>query len=282
MFLKSLAVATIALACSAPTVAAADHGTGDGTFETDTARISVWATNHTDGSAFASGDPDGPRRWRMRVTLDETAGGLFPGGSTVYCIIEINGAQPALGHQYTVDTIDTQSGEVVRSSKRCEPLIPEDVPASALPPTPPTPPTFGEMWESAQIPAPTIGLNPKGVGITGLHTRLWAIGPDIVTVTATVRGYTTTGYAIRTGYRFKFGDGSGVQNTTTSGTSSVPAATRKYQKKGTYTIEVGSLWVASVRVSGPGIPTTTTSLGEAIIIAEHSYKVVEVRSQIIN
>ena len=56
-------------------------------------------------------------------------------------------------------------------------------------------PAFGEAWNRAQVPAPTVTLDPATRGITGLDTRISTAGPATVTIAATIRGYTITGTA---------------------------------------------------------------------------------------
>src|SRR5258705_10518979 len=64
-------------------------------------------------------------------------------------------------------------------------------------------PTFGEAWNSVQLPAPTVVLDPASRGVTGLETRISTSGPTTVQIAASVRGYVITGtatldhYAIR-------------------------------------------------------------------------------------
>lgn len=262
--------------------AAGDDTTGDGngSFGGDgsDASIAVWASSGAGGDPVAADDADGPRPWARRAIPDppqpsSPIGGVCnPGNDPVTGL-------PRFGWPYTIETVDTTTGAVVASRRICVPLDP----AVAGPPPPPAiedPPTYGEIWRAAGVAAPNIGVNPDLEGVTGLTTRLWAGGPDTVQVDATIRGYRAVGVATRVGYWFSPGDGSSVLRRDDGGTASAPAALHDYERRGDYVLAGGSLWVATVTVTGPDLPGNTIDLGQALIVVERPYRVVEVRSRL--
>ncbi|MDQ1434728.1 MAG: hypothetical protein QOF59_1544, partial [Actinomycetota bacterium] len=98
------------------------------------------------------------------------------------------------------------TGKIVDDRIEC--IAPAPGADPSQPPLPPIPavPTFGEAWNSAQIPAPAVTLDPATRGITGLDTRISTAGPTEVVIAATVRGYTITGIATLDHYEIAVDD----------------------------------------------------------------------------
>lgn len=273
------ALGGLAMALVGPTPATAD-GDGNGTFggTGTTPVIGVWAMTSSDGEPVDADDPSGPRRWVRRATpdprqpSDPIAGICNPGPDPATGAVRF-------GWPFTIETVDTIDGRVVGSSRICVPLPGAD---PGVPPEPdyPVPPSYGEIWKAAAITPPTIGLNPVGEGVTGLPTRLWATSPDTVTITASIRGYTATGTATRTEFRFVPGDGTPTVRRVDGGRADAPAVAHVYERRGDVQLRAGARWVATVTVSGPDLPPTTIDLGAAIVTVSRDYHVVEVRSRL--
>ncbi len=273
------ALVVFALSGSVAPARAAD-GDGDGSFGGDgsDATISVWAGAGTDGTTSDADDPSGPRRWVRRSTpdprqpSDPIAGICNPGNDPITGAIRF-------GWPFTVETIDTTTGAVVGASRVCVALTGA---APGVPPAPTVgqPPTFGEVWRAASVPAPRIGVNPTGEGVTGLATRLWATSPDTVDISVTIRGYTATGTARRTEFWFRPGDGDELIRRGNGGNSNAPALEHIYERRGDYLLGAGALWEATVTVSGPDLPASTIDLGSALLVVDRDYHVVEVRARL--
>jgi hypothetical protein len=276
-----LIASLIACAALAPAGrAAAADGTGDGTFGGDGehATIAVWASATGDGAVDAD-DPDGPAPFSIRATPDPGAPSSPVAGLCAAGVDPVTGV-PRFGWPYTVETIDNRTGAVVATRRVCVPLDPAN---PGVPPGPGTitePPTFGEIWRAANIAAPLIGLNPTIEGVTGLPTRLWASGVDTVQISATIRGYTATGTAVRVAYWFSPGDGTVVERAA-GGSATAPAVEHVYERRGDVVPSAGALWDATVVVSGPDLPPTTVDLGRALVVTSRDYRVVEVRSYVV-
>jgi hypothetical protein len=185
------------------------------------------------------------------------------------------------GWWYTVVAIDTNTGQVISRQTVCVPLTPADTNGPPPPPALPAPPTIAEIWNAVGIPAPTIGVNPENEGVVGLDTWLWSGGATTVGIAVTLDGYTVTGIARRTGFRFDPGDGAPV-TTDEAGTGDRPAATHVYDRKGTYPLAVSSLWEADVTMTGPGLlAPLPIAIGTAVVSSTRDYPVVEVRSVLV-
>jgi hypothetical protein len=141
------------------------------------------------------------------------------------------------------------------------------------PPEPPVPavPTFGEAWNRAGLPAPTVTLDPATRGITGLDTRISADGPTTVTIAATIRGFTITGTATLDHYEISVDGGP----PTNAGTGHYT-----FETKGTHTIAISAVWGGTATITGPGLPAAlpTLDLGRATITSTRTYPVNEIRS----
>ena len=150
------------------------------------------------------------------------------------------------------------------------------------PPPLPEPPTVEEIWERAALPAPTIGVNPNGFGITGLETWLWTDAAQPIQLSVSLAGYTITGTATPVAYAFDTGDSTPTLSTA-AGTEAEPAARHTYETKGTYTLHVSSVWTAEATLTGPEIPTPIRiDLGTATLTASRDYQVREIVTRLVD
>ncbi len=184
----------------------------------------------------------------------------------------------AWGWWYTIVAIDNATGAVLSRDVVCVPLPIAGANEPPPPPALPVPPTVGEIWRAVGLPAPTVGVSPAGEGVVGLPTWLWSGGPGTVQVAVGLDGYTVTGVATRTEYRFDAGDGT-VTATPAPGSRTAPAVTHVYDVKGDHALRVGAVWEATVTMTGPGLPAPVpVAIGSAVVTATRDYGVVEVRS----
>jgi hypothetical protein len=187
----------------------------------------------------------------------------------------------AWGWWYTIETISNATGLTIASNVVCEPLPAGTTPGNAAAPTVvlPTPPTIAEIWDATGIPAPVLGVNPTAEGVVGLGTWLWSGGATARQVAVSVGGFTVTGTAHLSTYRFDPGDGAAALTTTVPGSGTAPAVTYLYDVKGTYQLAVASLWDADVTMTGPGFAAPLpVAIGTAVVTTARAYPVVEVRS----
>jgi hypothetical protein len=171
-----------------------------------------------------------------------------------------------------------------------------------------------EEW--LQVPAPVIGVSPKGTeerpGLTGLETAFWVEGPGVWAPPATTLGGTQVEVqAWPAEYRWDTGDGSpppgsagpsehayvspcpdseeGPPAAACGGTTAQPQVVHVYETKssvgspasGAYTVKVVTVWHARYRVlrstgAGPWIP-----LPERQTESSQPYWVQEVRSALV-
>jgi hypothetical protein len=232
------------------------------------------------GPAYGPHDHTAPRPVRYEAIPSHSA----PPGLDNLCNATQGPVSPDAvpwGWWYTVVAIDTATGQVISRETVCVPLTPADPNGPPPPPALPEPPTIAQIWDAVGIPAPGLGVNPDAEGVVGLDTWLWSGGATTVGIAVTLDGYTVTGVARRTGFRFDPGEREPLV-TTAPGTPSHPAATHVYERKGEYTVAVGSVWDADVTMTGPGIPTPLPiAIGTAVVSATRDYTVVEVRSVLV-
>lgn len=151
--------------------------------------------------------------------------------------------------------------------------------AKVAPPPPPPPPTPSEIWQFVPLTASTIGINPKGDGLTGLDTWLWHEGASTaVEVAPNLRGYSLVVNARPVLYKWAMGDQpQTVYSSRASGTEQHPAARHEYRTKGDYTITMQTMWEGSYTFSGFGV-SSAGSLGSVTVARTRPYHVVEVRA----
>ncbi|MGQ0823476.1 MAG: hypothetical protein ACT4OX_00355, partial [Actinomycetota bacterium] len=129
-----------------------------------------------------------------------------------------------LGWRYDVRVLERATAKQVRAYQVCVALPdPSDVSKPPAPPVLPEPPTYEEIWASARLPKPTLGVNPAGFGITGLETWLWSAAVEPVVIGVSLGGYTVTGTATPVAYRFDPGDGAAT-TAESPGSEADPAA----------------------------------------------------------
>jgi hypothetical protein len=240
--------------------------------------LHVYATGGDGTTSYRPHDRNAPSPVRVEAVAAHSPGN----GLENLCNA---GGQPATptavpwGWWYTVTTIDNATGQVLSTELVCVPLPPLADPA-APPPAPslPTPPTIADVWDAVGIPAPPIGVNPADEGVVGLGTWMWSGGATQAQVAVTLDGYTVSGTAHLVEYRFDGGDGASAP-APGAGSGDHPAATHVYDRKGMYSLSVGSVWDAEVTMVGPGITTPVPiSIGRAVVTTTRDYPVVEVRS----
>jgi hypothetical protein len=146
-----------------------------------------------------------------------------------------------------------------------------DAPKPALPAVP----TIADIWKFAlkDIPHPALRTDP-GVGLTGLDTHLWYVGPTTVSIAATIGEWAVTGTAHLERVTFDTGDG-----TKTAGAPFKTDVT--YERKGDRTIVTTARWEADVVMTGPGVAAIPTAIGAALLRSTQPYHVREVRSVLV-
>ncbi len=186
------------------------------------------------------------------------------------CLVPGASGAAAFGFEFHLVGRDP-SGKIVDDRFVCVAFVGGD--ATQRPPSPPVPavPTFGEAWNSAQLPPPSVTLDPARRGITGLDTRISTDGPSTVVIGATIRGYTITGTATLDHYTISV-----------DGHPAIDAAQGHYlfETKGNHTIAVSAIWHGVANISGPDLPGTlaVVDLGDATITSTRTYPVNEIRS----
>jgi hypothetical protein len=160
-------------------------------------------------------------------------------------------------------------GTVVDDHVVCVP--PPQTGTQPVPPPLPQPPTAAEAWNGAEIPSPTIGIDPPARGITGLPTHLTVGGPTLVVVDATVRGDRIVGTATLDHATIRVDDGP---------MQVLSGRTVVFETKGNHTVTVGAVWRGRATLSGPDItpPIDIADIGTATITTTRTYTVHEVRS----
>ncbi|MGQ0823478.1 MAG: hypothetical protein ACT4OX_00365, partial [Actinomycetota bacterium] len=186
-----------------------------------------------------------------------------------------------LGWRYDVQVIERATAKQVRAYQVCVALPdPSDVSKPPAPPVFPAPPTYEEIWASARLPGPVVGVNPAGFGITGLETWLWSAAVEPVVIGVSLGGFTVTGTATPIGYRFDSGEGSSAA--ASPGSEEDPAARHLYETKGMYRLAIGVTWRAEAVMTGPEIDMPiAVDLGEATITATRDYQVQEIVTQLV-
>jgi hypothetical protein len=234
--------------------------------------LTVGLTVSLDGSPGVPADShDAPSPYRVVATpahdaTSPLAGLCKPDDGTMW------------GWTWRVQVIATATGAVVSDEPECIAYSPADGPPGPGP-VGAIPPTIGEIWRTAHIPDPPLELSPPDDGVTGLATWMWSSSPDTIAIDATLDGWTVHGVAHRTAFVFDAGDGGAVQRGA-GGTEGSPAVAHMYERKGTYRVAVGTIWSATVAMTGPGVVARPTSIGSAWLTVSGNYPVIEVRSNL--
>ena len=170
----------------------------------------------------------------------------------------------------------TLDGTLVPDKVVCVPFSDKAHPPS--PPQPPRLPTIEEVWRHAQLPTPTVGLDPASRGITGLDTRIWTTTGTTLAISATLDGYTISGTATVTAYTVQV-DGGPVVLAPTGGDADDPIAHHVFETTGRHKVRIGVVWHGVATFTGPDLTSPVTlSIGDATITATRTYTVREVRS----
>ncbi len=186
------------------------------------------------------------------------------------CRVPSATAAIVFGFQYHFIGTDAQ-GKVVDDRFVCVAFANGDATQRPAAPALPPVPTFGEAWNSVQLPAPPVTLDPAARGITGLDTRISTAGPASVVIAATIRGYTITGTATLDHYAISV-DG-GPPTIASQGHFS-------FETKGNHTVAINAVWHGVAILAGPDLPAAVPGLdlGEATITSTRTYPVNEIRS----
>jgi len=160
----------------------------------------------------------------------------------------------------------TLDGRVVIDELVCRPF---DATHHPHPPALPRPPTIEEAWNAANVPAPRILTDPPTRGITGLTTHITPSSPAVLSIAATIRGYTIVGTA--TLDHFLVAIDGGPPQTTTDIT---------FTTKGEHTIVIAAIWRGRATLAGPGLDHAISigDIGIAMIGASRRYPLHEVRT----
>jgi hypothetical protein len=136
-------------------------------------------------------------------------------------------------------------------------------------------PTIADIWKFAlkDIARPALGVDPA-IGLTGLDTYLWYVGPTTVSIGATIGEWTVIGTAHLESVTFDTGDG-----TKTVGAPFKTDVT--YERKGDRTIVTTARWEADVVMTGPGVTALPTAIGAALLRSTQPYHVREIRSVLV-
>ncbi len=179
-------------------------------------------------------------------------------------------AAPAFGFLYHLIGRDP-TGAIVDDRFECI-AFPDGDPTVRPAPLIPAVPTFDEAWNSVQLPAPAVVLDPAARGITGLDTRISTSGPTEIAIAATIRGYTITGTATLDHYEISV-DGRAATD--------APSDHFTFETKGPHTIAISAVWHGIAATTGPDLPAgglPVIDLGAATITATRTYVVDEIRS----
>ncbi len=206
------------------------------------------------------------------TTIDTN--GDDPGDISRLCNADPSAPQPVYGVNFLQVAYDS-NGKLLDTRVICLPIVDGHPPA---PPPPPVLPTLEEVWRSAQLPTPLIGIDPAKRGITGLDTRIWTETGNTVTITASLDGYSVSGTATVVGYLVQVDDGA-TTKTDTAGGPDNPIAHHLFETKGDHKVSIGVIWHGVATFDGPDlVHPLTVGIGDATITATLTYPVSEVRS----
>jgi hypothetical protein len=265
--LFALLAALMSLAAPSKAYAAAEAG---GTI-TDSGRTSVGivvaAPGVTKGGHGGTGGSRPIVQYDITWSVDEQAAQI--GSAAGLCSIPGGVGVGAFGFEYHFIGRDA-AGNIVDDQFVCIAFVDG---TGTRPPVPATPavPTVAEAWNSVQLPAPTIALDPANRGITGLETRISTTGPTTVVIAATIRGYKITGTATLDHYAISVDAGPDID---------APNGRYTFEKKGKHTIAVSAIWRGIAAVTGPAplTPISNVDIGTATITSTRTYPVNEIRS----
>ncbi|MBW3576904.1 MAG: hypothetical protein KY462_04025 [Actinobacteria bacterium] len=143
----------------------------------------------------------------------------------------------------------------------------------------PEPPTYREVWERVPIVAPSIGVNPRVDGLTGLETWLWVEPQEPVTATVTLNGYTVAATACPVGYVWHV-EGRTYERSE-PGSEERPAVRHIFERSGDYVVGLETVWEGSFSMTGHDLPAVDGTLGTRAWRSERPYHVASIRSVLI-
>jgi hypothetical protein len=264
---RFLCILILGIVGSSGTSQALVDGEGSSTHDGEVT-VGVVVSSPGDGTAGSAGATRPLIEYLLSWSVDPTP--AQTGSLNGLCTVPGPAGTPVFGFQYHLVGRDA-TGAIVDDRFQCVAFPNGD--ATQRPPEPAIPavPTFGEAWNSVQLPAPVVTLDPATRGITGLDTRISTSGPTTIVITATIRGYTITGTATLDHYAISV-DGQPPTN----------AANGHYtfETKGNHTIAVSAVWHGTAAITGPDLPggLPVIDLGNATITATRNYPVNEIRS----
>ncbi len=198
-----------------------------------------------------------------------------PGDISQLCLLNPGQTPPEFGAWFRQIAIDPQTGNVIVDRVFCLPLIDGHAPP---PPPPPSLPTLEEVWRSAQLPTPAVGIDPAKRGITGLDTRIWTETGNTLSISVSLDGYSVTGTATVVGYVVQVDDDTATKTDTAGGPNN-PIAHHIFETKGDHKVRVAVIWHGVATFDGPDLEhPITVGIGDATVTATLTYPVNEVRS----
>lgn len=270
MFISKLlaAIAVLTFAASTSSAGAVSVGGTGGVTGGGSVVVGGTVSAPGSGSTGQSGDSSSTPLVQYSVTWSKISDPAHPGFDGVCNAGTV--ATPIFGFFFHFVGRDS-TGAIVDDRIQCiAPVVGGD-PANPALPAAPALPTFGEAWNSAQIPAPTVVLDPDARGITGLDTRISTTGPTELILAATIRSYTITGVVTLDHYEISV---DGLPATFSSRDHYT------FETKGDHTVAISAVWHGIATVTGPDVPAALRNidLGTATITATRTYPVHEIRS----
>jgi hypothetical protein len=283
-----MSLVAMAAAISTPVVASANTS-GDGRFGGTEPALGVGLLVSVGGVAgsgheiYGADDKHAPRPLFTRAVPSSSGDGIAGISNLCHTDTGPTGPEYEIGNGwiFKIQLFATADGRFIATiGIICQPL--ESPLTEPAPPTVPQPPTIGEIWRSAGLPTPAIGVSPAAKGYTGLPTWVWAGGATApVTVAVSLRGYTITGTARVIGYGVFPGEGGWTRSRVAGGPGD-PAFAHTYERTGTYRLGVATLWSAGAVMVGPGLVTPLAiDLGTAVVTNGRDYPVASIRSRLV-
>jgi hypothetical protein len=234
--------------------------------------ISVGIVVETPGAGVGGHGGDGSARPLVQYDVSWSVDPIAAqtGSLNGLCIVPGGTGVGAFGFEYHLVGRDA-AGNIVDDRFVCVAFVNGDPRQRPPQPAVPAIPTFGEAWNSVQLPPPAVTLDPARRGITGLDTRISTAGPATVGIAATIRGYTITGIATLDHYTISVDGGPATYASNGHYT---------FETKGDHIIAISAIWHGVATISGPDLSGAipAVDLGDATITSTRTYPVNEIRS----
>jgi hypothetical protein len=261
---KTIALTAIAIAlCVIVARAVPASATGEGHGSVDDGTIEVGLVVTTDAGVV---DVSGASRTPLLTWhVDEqsaTTGDLNGLCTLTYEPVTLG----TLTHLLGIDS----SGVVRIDDFVCVPL---EQPGHEVAPPIPALPTIEDAWRAANLPTPTVALDPAQRGVTGLTTHISTGSARPLALAVRLGAYTMTGTANPVAHFLRVDD---EQPRTFQSASPLDVM---FETKGVHRIEIGTVWHAATAFAGPLLSRPLTAdIGTATITATRTYTVTEVRA----